>query len=163
MTESHAPSRSHSVSDPEVTRAFAIDAARLLADNKCEDVLVLDVRGLSHVTDYVVIGTGTSDRQMRSTADDLKEPAAEHGMPSLRRSGDDRDVWIVADFVDVIVHLFEPNARAHYDLEMLWGDAKSVPWQRAGQDSRNYAKLTPDELSDSSQLGTVLPPEDDSE
>ena len=160
MTDPHATSRSHSTAHPEATRAFAIEAARLLADNKCEEVAVLDVRGLSQATDFVVIATGTSDRQMRSCADELKAVAGAQGMPPARTNTDPRSVWIVADFIDVIVHLFEPNARAHYDLEMLWGDAKRVPWQRPGRDSRNYARLTPDELSESSQLGTKLEPED---
>lgn len=116
--------------NPEAGRAFAIEAARLLSDDKCEDVVVLDVRELSHVTDYIIIGSGTSDRQMHSALTHLEELGREQGFPVFRSSDDERSTWLLADFVDVVVHLFEPNQRAHYDLEMLWGDATRIPWER---------------------------------
>jgi ribosome-associated protein len=109
---------------------FAVECARLMADFKCEDVLIFDVRGLSEVTDFVVIGTGTSDRQMRSVAEDLEEIGKEHDFKRYGSEDDDAATWIVADFVEVVAHLFEPNVRAHYDLEMLWGDAPRVAWRR---------------------------------
>ncbi len=109
---------------------FAVEAARLLADTKCEDVVVFDVRGLSHVTDFVVIGTGTSDRQMKSVAEDVEELGASQGFDRYGQERDDSTTWVVADFVEVVVHLFEPNTRAHYDLEMMWGDAPQVHWRR---------------------------------
>jgi len=109
---------------------FAIEAARHLHDDKCVEVMVLDVRELSQVTDFIVIGTGTSDRQMRSSLKNIEEYGAQNGNPAFRSSADDRASWLLADFVDVIVHVFEPNARAHYDLEMLWGDAPRLEWKR---------------------------------
>lgn len=119
-----------STSDPEALRAFAIEAARMLSDDKCTDVVCLDVRGLSQISDFIVIGSGTSDRQMRSAADDVDELAGKAGMGKFRRSEDDRATWIVLDCIDVVVHIFEPNTRSHYDLEMLWGDAEQVEWKR---------------------------------
>lgn len=119
-----------SVGDPEKIRQLALEAARLCSDDRCTDVIVLDVRDLSQVTDYIVIGTGTSDRQMRAVLDHVEQLGASMGFPVFRVSRDDRDVWLLADFVDVVVHLFEPNARAHYDLEMLWGDAPRAEWKR---------------------------------
>ena len=113
-------------------RKFAIEAARLLADTKCEDVLALDVRGLSQVTSYVVIATGTSDRQMSSVSQDIVELGQATGHPVFRMNRERSCTWTVVDFVDVTVHLFEPNARAFYDLEHLWNDADSVPWKRNG-------------------------------
>jgi ribosome-associated protein len=110
--------------------AFAIDAARLLDDRKCEDVVLLDLRGLSEVTNFVVIGTGTSDRQMKSVADELRDIADEEGQPTFARDRDPAATWIVVDFVNLIVHLFEPNQRAYYDLESLWGDAPRMMWRR---------------------------------
>lgn len=110
------------------TRRFAIEAANLLKDDKCEEVVLLDVRGVSPMTDYILIGTGTSDRQMRSAMGHLEELAAEKGVPPYRRGTDADAIWLVSDFIDLVVHLFEPNARAHYDLESLWHDAKSVDW-----------------------------------
>ena len=113
-------------------RAFAIEAARLLADRHCEDVLVLDVHGLSQVCDIVLIGSGTSDRQMKSLASELEDLAEEHGETVFRSNRDSGATWIIIDFVDVVAHLFEPNQRAYYDLEQLWSDATKIPWKRNG-------------------------------
>lgn len=142
--ESHQRFRSTSTADPGAARALAIDAARMLSDDKCEDVVVLDVSTLSQLSDYIVIGSGTSDRQMASSADDVEEMAQKppHNSPLYRRSKDDRATWVVLDFVDVVVHVFEPNTRAHYDLEMMWEDAPHVAWERPGKDKRDRAGVT---------------------
>ncbi len=114
-------------------RDFAIEAARLLKDDKCEDVVLLDVREQSQVTDFIVIGSGTSERQMRSVLGHAEELGAARGFTSFRTSKDEKAAWLLADFVHVVVHLFEPNTRAHYDLEMLWGDAPRLAWERPDQ------------------------------
>ncbi len=111
-------------------QAFAIEAARLLDDRHCEDVLLLNVRGLSQVCDYVLLGTGTSDRQMKSLADELGDLGRDKGHGVFRSDRDPRVTWQVVDFVGLVVHLFDPDRRAYYDLESLWSDAESVPWQR---------------------------------
>lgn len=116
----------HTSADPAATRRFAIECAQCLRDDKCEDVLVLDVSKTSQVTDYIVLGTGTSDRQMRAVLGHVADHAQDSGFPVFGRSADDRATWLLADFVDVVVHLFEPAARGHYDLELLWGDAPRV-------------------------------------
>lgn len=120
---------------------FALDAARLLRDDKCEDVVLLDVRGMSQITDYVVIGSGTSERQMRSILHHVEDLGAKQGFQAYRQNVDDRASWVLADFVDVVVHLFEPNTRAHYDLDNLWPDAKRLPWERPDQLERDRAGL----------------------
>ena len=114
----------------ERIRGFAVAAARLVTDSRCEDVLVLEVRELADFSDYLVIATGTSPRQMSSVAEDLGELAEEAGFPRFGKESDEDASWIVLDFVDVVVHLFEATARAHYDLEMMWGDAPRVDWRR---------------------------------
>ncbi len=116
--------------DPEKTRAFAIECARLFQDDKCEHIVVLDVRGRSQISDYVIVGSGTSDRQMNAAIDDAVELGTAHGFSAMRTNKDDRSTWLLADFVDVVAHLFEPNTRAYYDIEMLWGDAPRVDWRR---------------------------------
>lgn len=128
--DEHQRFPTRSTSDPAKIREFAVEAARMLQDDKCDDILCLDVRELSQVSDYIVIATGSSDRQMQSAADDVKKLAVESGYGIFRRSDDERATWIVLDCVDVVVHIFEPNTRAHYDLEMLWGDAERVKWER---------------------------------
>ncbi|MFK7961856.1 MAG: ribosome silencing factor [Phycisphaerales bacterium] len=113
---------------------FAIELARLLADRRCDDVVLMDVRNLSQVTDYVLVATGTSDRQMRSVADELKGQGRESGHLAFTNERDTASTWLVVDFVELIVHLFEPSQRAYYDLESLWGDAERVDWSRADGD-----------------------------
>ena len=119
-----------SAANGQNTRTFAIEAARLLADRHCEDVRLLDVRGLSQVCDYIVLGSGTSDRQMKSVAQELEDLGKQYGQPPFRKSADGGRTWIVTDFVDVVAHLFEPTHRAYYDLETLWSDARLVEWKR---------------------------------
>jgi len=110
-------------------RKFAVEAARLAADLHCENILLLDVRGLSDVTDYILIASGTSERQILSVAERIEELAKEMGIGRLGHELES-GAWVVIDFVDVVAHLFDPPVRAHYDLEMLWGDAKVVRWRR---------------------------------
>ncbi|MFN9133838.1 MAG: ribosome silencing factor, partial [Phycisphaerales bacterium] len=112
-------------------RAFAIEAARMLADDKCTDVVVLDVRGMNSLADYIVVATGTSDRQMRFCAINLKDKAEAMGHGVARANEDERTTWVVLDCMDVVVHIFEPNTRAHYDIENMWADAVKVDWARA--------------------------------
>ena len=123
--------RSRSTSDPESTRQFAIDMARTLADSKCTDVVLLDVRGRSQVSDYVIIGSGTSQRQMRAAAQELEDLGKSRGQHPFHTNADDSSTWIVVDFVEIVAHLFEPDQRLYYDLELLHGDGKRVDWRRA--------------------------------
>lgn len=128
--------------DPNLkAREVAVEIARVLHDDKCSDIVVLDVTGLSHVSDYLVIASGTSDRQMQSSGADAGQAAAKLGYQAYRRSTDDRTTWVLVDCVDVVIHIFEPNTRAHYDLEMLWGDAPRIEWERPDQVSRDRAGL----------------------
>jgi ribosome-associated protein len=112
-------------------RQFAIESARHFAATRSHNVVVLDMQGLSPITDYMVIGTGTSPRQMRTVVDQLEELAAPKGHHKLSRSGDESGQWIVIDFVDVVCHVFSQDARQFYDLDNLWGDAKRVEWEQA--------------------------------
>jgi ribosome-associated protein len=116
--------------DVDAARAFAVAAARIAADNKTENVRVLDLRGLSTLADYFVLGTGTSDRQMRAVLDLIREHAKAEGR-DLFNVGDPQNAsWLLADFIDVIVHMFDEEHRAYYDLDGLWGDAPEVEWAR---------------------------------
>ena len=131
--------RTYSNADPEKVRAFAVEAARLLADSKCTDVTLLDVRGHSQVCDYVVIGTGTSQRQMRSVAQEAEELGEAQGIRAYRSTRDAGTTWVLVDFVETVVHLFEPDQRLYYDLELLWGAAARVEWKRDGSGTRTGA------------------------
>ena len=89
------------------------------------------MRQISPVTDYFVIASGTSPRQMRTVCDQIEELAAPKGYSVLSRSGYEGEQWMLYDFVDVIVHVFNDESRRFYDLENLWGDAKRVEWREA--------------------------------
>ncbi len=115
--------------DPTAAESLAIEAARLMSDLKCEEVVVLDVRGFSQVTDYVVIGSGTSARQILSVAEDVGELGDGNGFPVFNSARENVGNWSIVDFVQVTVHLFEPNTRAFYDLEHLFPDARRVDWR----------------------------------
>jgi ribosome-associated protein len=116
--------------EPSKSREFAIELARLATDDKCEEVTVMDLRGLSPVTDFFVICSGTSDRQMRTTAEHMMEYGKSRGEPPFTKAGLESASWILVDFVNVVVHIFTPEHRTYYDLELLWGDAPRIAWQR---------------------------------
>lgn len=118
----------HEERNGDAARRIAIAAARGLDEAKCEDIVVIDVRGISQVTDFIVIGSGASDRQMRTAIHKAEDAVKELGESVFRSAKDPSSTWIVLDFVDVVVHVFEPGMRAHYDLEMLWGDGAKVDW-----------------------------------
>ena len=119
-------------------RVLATEAARIAHDGNCEDILVLDLRTVSPVTDYFVICTGTSDRQIRSIADDIVRSGRQIDQKVWHVAGRDAGDWIVLDFVDVVVHLFNSEMRHYYDLELIWGAAPRVRWRRPAR------KPTPD-------------------
>ena len=108
---------------------------RDLADNrKAEDILVLDVRKISSVTDYFVIASGTSEPHLRAISEELHNKLdEEHGIQPRRDDGSVAGGWVVLDFFDVIVHIMHADVRKHYDLETLWGDAPKVRVRRAGK------------------------------
>jgi ribosome-associated protein len=111
-------------------RQFAVEAARLAADTHCHSVVVLDVRGISPVTDFFILATGTSPRQMRSVADEIAELGQKHSYAPLSTNGYEGHAWILVDFVDVVLHIFSGDARTYYDLDNLWGDAQRVEWEK---------------------------------
>lgn len=123
---------------------LALAAARFLTDGKGQNVLVLDVRGLTLIADFFVIASGSSQRHVKALADRVLEGLAgeNHGASSERPAegtkarwiprepthveGYDSAYWILLDYGDVIVHVFRETERAFYGLERLWGDAPQV-------------------------------------
>jgi len=105
---------------------------RELADNrKAENIVILDLRELSSVTDYFVICTGTSEPHLRAIVDEITDQLREeHAVRPRAMDGTLQTAWIVLDFFDVIVHVMRGDVREHYDLESLWGDAPRVRARR---------------------------------
>jgi ribosome-associated protein len=102
---------------PEAVRDVALKA---LEDLKAFDVVTLDVRDLTAVTDFMIIASGGSDRQVRSLAQKVVEEAKAHGMPSLGMEGARNGEWVLIDLYDVVVHVMQPRVRDFYQLEKLW-------------------------------------------
>ena len=114
-------------SDIGLERAFL--AARTAEDNRGADVVVLDMRELTAMFDFFVIVSGTSRRQLHAMSEEIDRVFAEVGDRRLGIEGYGESRWILLDYGDIIVHLFEPETRAYYALEQLWGHAKRVPYQ----------------------------------
>ena len=108
------------MSPEELTRAIAA----LASDRKAIDITELDLRGVLGYTDYFVIATGGTDRQAKAIHDRIHENMKkDHGLLPRRVEGLAESRWILMDYLDVIVHIFTPEAREYYRLEQLWGEA----------------------------------------
>lgn len=103
--------------------AAVVQAAELALDRKAEEVVAMDLRGISTATDFFIMATGNSDIQVRAIAEHVMEKLAEGGVRPLHVEGLDRARWVLMDFVDFVVHVLHPSAREFYQLELLWGDA----------------------------------------
>ncbi len=94
--------------------------AKALEDRKGEDVKVYDVRGRSSLADFFVVATGTAAPHLKALVAESQSAMKAEGVASYRTSGDPESGWIVVDYVDVVVHVFSPEARAYYALEKIW-------------------------------------------
>jgi len=101
-------------------------AALLAADKQALQIVVLDVRKITDFTDFFVICSGAVDVHCKAIADYIENELRRQGYPPTHSEGADTQRWILIDYVDVIVHIFQPDARNYYALERLWGDAKVV-------------------------------------
>jgi ribosome-associated protein len=127
-----SPVRSEAVapreSNPALNRALL--AARTAEDNRGVNIVVLDMRELTSLFDYFVLASGTSRRQLHAMSEEIDHALEERmGDRRLGIEGYVESRWILLDYGDVVVHLFEPETRAYYALEELWGQAKRVPFE----------------------------------
>ena len=99
-------------------------------DKRAEDIVVLDMKGVSLIADYFLICHGNSDKQVQAIARELKDSAEEKGYTVKRLEGFDQARWILVDLGDVVAHVFHKEERGYYNLERLWGDA---PFVEVGQ------------------------------
>ncbi|MHB9002990.1 MAG: ribosome silencing factor [Coriobacteriia bacterium] len=106
------------------SREIALVAAEAAGDKKALDIMALDVAELLVVTDYFVICTGNTDQQVRAIADEIEEQLrVKCKIKPIGREGQSEGKWVLLDFVDVVVHVFQPAERDFYRLEKLWSDA----------------------------------------
>jgi ribosome-associated protein len=104
--------------------------ARVAADNKARDICVLDMRGITPLYDYLVLATGASRRQLHTIAEEVDAAMRLESERRLGIEGYEASKWIIQDYGDIVVHLFDPDARRYYALEELWADAPRLDWER---------------------------------
>jgi ribosome-associated protein len=111
---------------------ITLAVAEYAADAKAEQIVQLDLRGLTSLADYFVICTGRSDRQVRAIHDRIHLGMKnQHGTLPIRVDGATQSQWVLMDYGDVIMHIFMPEIREFYRLEQLWGEAPSTPLEFA--------------------------------
>jgi ribosome-associated protein len=98
-------------------------AVKAADDKRAEDILALNMNGISLIADYFIICHGNSDKQVQAIAREIKEKAEENGYNVRRMEGFDEATWILIDLGDVVAHVFHRDERSYYKLERLWGDA----------------------------------------
>ena len=101
-------------------------AVKAADDKRAEDILALDMKGISLIADYFIICHGNSDKQVQAIAREIKEKAQENGYDVKRMEGFDEGTWVLIDLGDVVAHVFHRDERSYYNLERLWGDAPQV-------------------------------------
>jgi ribosome-associated protein len=108
----------------------AVLSARVAEDNKAKDILILDMRAITPLYDFLVLATGISRRQIHTLAEEIDAALHAEGERRLSIEGYEASKWVVQDYGDVVVHVFDPDARQYYALEELWADAPRVDWTR---------------------------------
>ena len=111
---------------------LAITCALAAHDLRAEDIRVLDVRGSSTLTDFLVICSGNSMPHLKAVASEIEQKARETLQDApLSSEGTPQSRWLILDYVNVMIHIMLTEMREHYALEDLWGDAKEIKWQPA--------------------------------
>lgn len=114
-----------------VAAEHALLCARVAADHKARDISVLDMRGVTPLYDYLVLATGVSRRQIHTIAEEIDAAMRAEGESRLGIEGYEASKWVVQDYGDIVVHVFDPETRAYYALEELWADAQRLDWDNA--------------------------------
>ncbi len=115
-----------------VIAATAHRAAAICLDRKANDVVLLGLSGVTDMTDFFVIASGTSDTHVRAIAEHVIAELKKDGFPVHHVEGLTQGRWVLLDYVDFVVHLFHPALRQFYQLERLWGDAEVISLDEQG-------------------------------
>lgn len=116
---------------PALAKSLAFACARACDDKKASGIVVLDIRKISSIADYFVVASVSNDRQARAIAESCRAEMKALGVRQLGIEGLNDAHWVLQDFGDVVLHLFNASQREFYDIEGLWADAKKVRWQAA--------------------------------
>ena len=113
----------------EQSKEMARIAYHALDEKKGEDIKVIDIAGVSVLADYFIIANGTNESQVRALVDNVEEELHKAGYSVKQREGYGSGKWVLLDFGDIIVHVFDKENRLFYDLERIWRDGKSIDIQ----------------------------------
>lgn len=108
------------------SKEMAKIAYNALSDKKGEDIKIIDITGISVLADYFIIANGNSDSQVNALVDNVEEELHKAGYPLRQREGQASGSWVLLDFGDIIVHVFDKENRLFYDLERIWKDGEDV-------------------------------------
>ena len=108
------------------TKEFAVLAVEALEDKKAEDIAIIDISEVSVITDYFIIAGGNNKSQIQALSDVVDEKLGRAGLPLKQIEGYNNANWILLDFGDIIVHIFDKENRLFYDLERIWCDGKKI-------------------------------------
>jgi ribosome-associated protein len=126
------PSRATADQPRQRNLEVALTAARVASDNRGQDVVLLDLRELTAVFDFFLIATGTSRRQLHAIAEEIDHTLSKQfAEKRMGIEGYAAGTWILQDYGDLVIHLFDEKARDYYALEQLWTGAKRIDWQTA--------------------------------
>lgn len=109
---------------PTHSKTLARRCAEFMLSKKAKDVVMLDIRKLTDMTDFFIVCTADSDIQVKAVADAVLDGLLEHGIKPYRTEGWQGGQWVILDFVEVVAHIFHREAREFYKIERLWSDAK---------------------------------------
>lgn len=102
-------------------------AIQALEEKKAEDIQIIDISEISAIADYFIIANGTNRSQIQALADSVEEKLGRAGVQFKQMEGYDTANWILMDFLDIVVHIFDKDNRAFYNLERIWRDGKQIP------------------------------------
>ena len=111
---------------------MAAAAARAAGAKQGTDIVVLDVHRVIVITDFFVIASASSERQVRTIVEEIERALRDLGVRPVRREGEAGARWVLLDYVDVVIHVFTEEEREYYDLERLWSDAGRLDWEESG-------------------------------
>ena len=116
-------------------RQLALLAAEVCDSKKAKEILILDVRKITTISDYFIVCSTTNERQARAIAEDMRMRLKEMGKREMGVEGMKDGRWVLQDFGDIVLHIFHESQREFYDIEGLWADAKQVRWKKASKKS----------------------------
>jgi len=112
--------------DKEASRELAMKISELALEKKAEDVVLMDVADIAGFTNYFVIATGNSNTHIKTISDHIEDALSRYKVKVWHKEGYVNLKWVLMDYVDVVVHIFDEKTRGYYDLETLWSDAQKI-------------------------------------